>query len=533
MRDFQTKANKSGLADSITATRFGSGEFNALALENEYAVSSSDQSLYPADGTGETTDQLAKALAIYGAGGAAYHVDTGAVNAYVLNPVSPKESPDAYFDGFTVIFEPGTANTGASTVNIGSIGVKSITDQNGYALLGGEISETCQLKYNLTDDRFEIVTLNMLFGPRTYYVRTDGSDSNDGRSNTAGGAFLTLQKAADTVHALDLNGQSVTIFVNDGTYNAGVAIAGPFKGGGSVLWSANASTSSVIVVDTICFEARDGAVFSLENGYELRGSTSALYAINFGSIKFSDIAFGASGIHCYATRLGYIEATGTYDILGDADNHIQASHQGNFRASAGSATFQANVAFTTTVECLACSDVTYTGGSDYDLNTYTVTGTRWSVIENAIIQIAGGSYTSIPGDADGIENTGGLFYTTALEPRYYIGTVTRDISLASGTQVVSGVGFAGTTFDFIVVVNGTYASSVGFDGTNAYCKYNNSASTVGTDAVSTTYSIVLVPSTGNVYSGQITAIDIDGFTITWTKTGSPTGTATILFKVRK
>lgn len=157
MRDYQTKSNVGALPDTITATRFGSGEFNSIATELENAVSTSDQSLAPADGTGEVSDQLAKSLAIYGAGGASYHVDTGAVNAYVLSPVSPKESPPAYFDGFIVIFSPTTDNSTASTVNVGSLGIKSITLPNGNALSGGELSGICAIKFNLSDDRFELM----------------------------------------------------------------------------------------------------------------------------------------------------------------------------------------------------------------------------------------------------------------------------------------------------------------------------------------------------------------------------------------
>lgn len=179
MRDYQTKANKGGVADSINAERFGAGEFNSIALELENAVSTSDQTLAPADGTGEVSTQLAMAMAVYGAGGAAFHIDTGAANAYVLNPVSPKESPPDYFDGLTVSFIAGNTNTGASTVNINSIGAKAITQLDGSALTGGEINGNVTIRYSDSNDRFELLapglfqTVNV-FTASGSYSKPDG-----------------------------------------------------------------------------------------------------------------------------------------------------------------------------------------------------------------------------------------------------------------------------------------------------------------------------------------------------------------------
>lgn len=184
MRNYQTKSNQGALPDSITSTRFGAGEFNSVAVELEGAVTTSGQTLAPADGTGEVTDQLAMALAIYGAGGATYHIDTGAVNAYVLTPVSPKESPNAYFNGFSVVFEPGTVNTTASTVNVGGLGVKSITLQNGTALTGGELSGTCCLKYNSGDDRFELIYSSDSALKISQYYEIDSSQADQGATST-------------------------------------------------------------------------------------------------------------------------------------------------------------------------------------------------------------------------------------------------------------------------------------------------------------------------------------------------------------
>ena len=72
-----------------------------------------------------------------------------------------------------------------------------------------------------------LAILVLLFSPSvvsatTYYVRTDGSNSNTGLANTAGGAWLTIDYAADNVAAGD------TIRVQAGTYAESVS---PGKGG--------------------------------------------------------------------------------------------------------------------------------------------------------------------------------------------------------------------------------------------------------------------------------------------------------------
>ena len=66
-----------------------------------------------------------------------YAVDTGAANAYL---VALPNTLAAYTDGAHVVMRPLATNTGASTINVDSLGVKSIRTNTGAALSAGDIT---------------------------------------------------------------------------------------------------------------------------------------------------------------------------------------------------------------------------------------------------------------------------------------------------------------------------------------------------------------------------------------------------------
>lgn len=105
---------------------------------------------------------------------------------------------------------------------------------------------------------------------------------------------------------------------------------------------------------------------------------------------------------------------------------------------------------------------------------------------------------------------------------------TRDMTAASGTQAVTGVGFRPRAIIFLAGQDGQARASWGFyDGaTSQGLGPGGSASQFVSDGP----WCILIATTISVTEQQaaVTSLDADGFTLTWLKTGSPTGTGRII-----
>lgn len=137
MINYTTKINSA--PTNVDEGQLSAEEFNEYIFELENYVTNSGQTL------GSTlavdVNMISKATANYATGGN-YFTEGGSVNAYTLAVVGTKAAPTSYFDGLTVNFFAGNANTGASTVNLASLGVKNIKRPDGSALKDGDIDTT-------------------------------------------------------------------------------------------------------------------------------------------------------------------------------------------------------------------------------------------------------------------------------------------------------------------------------------------------------------------------------------------------------
>ena len=253
---------------------------------------------------------------------------------------------------------------------------------------------------------------------RTYYVRTNGSDANAGLANTAGGAFLTIQKAVDTAYGLDFNGFTVTVQVADGTYAGTVKAARPFTGAGAAGFQilgnpAAPGNCTLTAANDAPLDFRNGACGAV-GGFTLvsTGAGGAgVYAGGPGTlvtvaapVVFGGIA-GGTGTALNATTFAtiYVNANVTFTAgcgIGVAalSGLVQVS---NVTVTlAGTPAFSYYFASANNCGVVVFRSVTFAGAA---------TGVRYSAVTNAVIDTAAAGAAYLPGGTAGTTATGGQY----------------------------------------------------------------------------------------------------------------------------
>jgi hypothetical protein len=240
---------------------------------------------------------------------------------------------------------------------------------------------------------------------RTYYVRNDGNNSNDGLTNSSGGAFATLQKAYDTIVGLDLKGYTATIQYGvsgqtlTGALNATVPVVGGNiiidLGGSTLSTTGNALSFATVIKATV----QNGKVAASSGNCIAVGHKGADVTIG------ASMTFGACGIGHITSYFGVIRAYSNYTVDGSAAYHFLADQQGAFELFSYTTTLSGTPNFG--VFCLLtggayafAASLTYSGSA---------TGPRYSSTQNAIINTFGGGASYFPGNVAGSTATGGLY----------------------------------------------------------------------------------------------------------------------------
>jgi len=129
---------------------------NSVRSEINNTITQSGQSLDVSD-----TFQLSKAISQNLAIGT-WYTDSGVADAYVLSITGSLQAPINYQDGMLVRFRPGNTNTGSSTVNVATLGVKTIKKEDGTTdPSGGDLPQDRDilLAFDSGNDVFRIVVV--------------------------------------------------------------------------------------------------------------------------------------------------------------------------------------------------------------------------------------------------------------------------------------------------------------------------------------------------------------------------------------
>lgn len=346
---------------------------------------------------------------------------TGMASASVLNLSSDASRTMSGLAGGAEGRVVAMLNTGSQTITLLNESASS-SAANRFAL-GSDVAigakRAALLRYDGTASRWIAiarpapVARELLIAARTYYVRADGSNSNDGLANTSGGAFLTVQKAIDTVYnKLDLGGFNVTIQLGAGTF-AGFQVSSPQIGAGTIKVKGDTTTPANVVISggsTNAIYCSNYAVVSVEG---LKITTTAGVGISADLGAQCNITgkmeFGACDVaHMMALQGGSIIGFVAYSITGGAYYHLHATIGGAIRYQAATVTITGTPAFAggfahaDTLSLIYANANTYSGAS---------TGPRYAIEGNSVIFSSGAQATPstayFPGSVNGSTATGG------------------------------------------------------------------------------------------------------------------------------
>ena len=246
--------------------------------------------------------------------------------------------------------------------------------------------------------------------PRTYYVRTDGSDSNTGLSNTAGGAFLTVQKAVDTAASIDLGTYDVTIYVGAGTWTAATTLKTLVGAGQVVIRGVNADMTSTVVHTTgaSCFDGAFAGRYRFE-WLRLQTTTSGCCISAYGggaALEWANVDFGPSvQIHVMCVSGARAESVGPYKISGGGYSHVGAYDNATLQLGAHTTTITGTPAFSGGFVVSARGASVVAVGPSFSGS---ATGPRYAASLNGTIITAAG-VLFLPGSNLGTKDSGGQY----------------------------------------------------------------------------------------------------------------------------
>ncbi len=314
---------------------------------------------------------------------------------------------------------------------------------------------------------------------QTYYVRKDGSDSNDGLSDDASGAFLTIQKAVDVVMQTDYSlvtdtHHPATIYVRAGTYDEPVALGNLtgfnevffYDTPGNVTYAkarliGDIATPTNVVIQpstmpqeyaAICLSG--GNAFWYAAGFHLNQTVNNLIGVlaigsgylELGSMHFTGAATGNSGVSSVDNTIVRVSFDADLVFNGSLSSIFQGQQKGYIDAQGDTITF--NTVTVSDAVAYAANDsfIAYY----FNTQTGTPTGKRFNSTSRSTITTFGSGETFINGSAAGTVSQNATY-----DGRH--GHITQNVDSANTSAFAStGYSLTGSSAVSLVDLAGTW-----------------------------------------------------------------------------
>jgi hypothetical protein len=221
------------ILSKINGNTLSATEFNQIPTELEALQTSSGQPSSDA-----ILNQVSIATSRYAANN--FYIDSGVADAYVLtlaaSMTNPVSATVGYFVGMTIRFRAGNANTGASTVNVNSTGVKNLKKEDGTTdLAAGDIPTTRDSTFRYNGTSFvQVIEANLATTstsgttllPSQITIANNATDANNDIDFSAGNFIVSDGSAQGIASSVEVKRLDATWAAGN---NAGGLAAGLTK----------------------------------------------------------------------------------------------------------------------------------------------------------------------------------------------------------------------------------------------------------------------------------------------------------------
>jgi len=358
-------------------------------------------------------------------------VDSGTADALVATPVPPVPALTTNV-ALSIIKGSSPNATTTPSINVSGLGAKTITRFDGSAVAAGDLPAAALLPLQYDGTVFRLkwpITPRQisqkLSGNLTIYVRSDGNDSNNGLTNSAGGAFLTIQGAWNAIFGLyDPAGFTITIQLGIiGTY-AGAIFSG--YNGAVILSGISGSESSCIIN---CPGSTANVINCQMQSVNIQHCTLS-YTYNSTATTEATVICGGGGLLLIGPAVTYTCANNRANLWenysagagstiifvnGSTTTVAGAGLRNNFATTFAGALIEAGSS-TVTTYFASSGTIAYTAFASADLLSsqswgegnfagFTATGARYASNRNSVIGLNG---VTLPGSTAGTTANGGI-----------------------------------------------------------------------------------------------------------------------------